>query len=405
VIRATLPRAATLALVTVALQATPVAQEATAEPVASGHRPTSSARFDALVAEIDRLRSTLETIEGRERGVLDHLEKLDVKASLGAREMDRLSMMREEADLERGALETRLGSVEETVRASETALARHLKETYMSGRGREMKLLIWSDDPGELLRGVTYLDALARRQGEALTRLRDSRGTLTRVERSLQDQKASIEELVGREREAAIGLEAVRRDAAVLLRSIREEADVHRAAIDELTRAAEEMEVAIVEGLRGGTQPRPVAIDLKAMRGTLEWPVPGRVSVPYGDIRHKTFGTLTPHPGIDIAVAPEAQVAAIAGGAVVFSRWFSGYGNTVLVDHGGGYLSIYAHLGTPAVAEGDEVLPRQTLGLAAGEPTGGSPMIYFELRVDGKAVDPAGWLKKREMADRRRGGR
>ena len=135
-IRATLPRAATLALVTVALQATPVAQEATAEPVASGHRPTSSARFDALVAEIDRLRSTLETIEGRERGVLDHLEKLDVKASLGAREMDRLSMMREEADLERGALETRLGSVEETVRASEAALARHLKETYMSGRGR-----------------------------------------------------------------------------------------------------------------------------------------------------------------------------------------------------------------------------------------------------------------------------
>ncbi len=389
---------ATAALVTGAAVAR---QAPAASPAPSADRhPLPSARFDALVAEIDRLRSTLESIEGRERGVLDHLEKLDVQAALGAREMDRLSMMREEATLDRGALETRLGTVEEVVRSREAALARHLRESYMSGRGREMRLLIWSDDPGELLRGVAYLDALARRQGEALAQLRDSRAALMRVERSLQDQTASIEELVGRERESAIALEGVRREGAALLRSIREQADVQRAAIDELTRAAEEMEHAIVEGLRGGAQPGPAAIDMRALKGTLEWPVPGRISVPYGDVRHKAFGTVTPHPGIDIAVEPGAGVAAIAGGTVVFSRRFSGYGNTVLVDHGGGYLSIYAHLGAPHVAEGDEVLPRQTLGLAADEQSGGPPVIYFELRVDGKAVDPAGWLKKREMAAR-----
>jgi septal ring factor EnvC (AmiA/AmiB activator) len=360
--------------------------------------PSPSARFDALVAEIDRLRATLETIEGRERGVIGRLEGLDVQIALRTREMDRLAMMKEEATLERGALETRLGTVVEVTRGREAALARHLRETYMSGRGREMRLVIWADDPGDLLRSVTYLDALARRQGEALAQLRESRGALTRVERALKDQTASIEELVQRERQAAIALESARQEAAGLLRSIREEADVHRAAIDELTRAAEEMERAIVEGLRGGAHPAPVAIDLGKLKGAIEWPVAGKVAVPFGDIRHKAFGTVTPHPGIDIAVAPGAEVAVIAGGTVVFSRWFSGYGNTVLVDHGGGYLSIYAHLGAPRVAEGDEVLPRQILGLAADGQSGGAPAIYFEFRKDGKAVDPAGWLKREKAA-------
>jgi len=206
-----------------------------------------------------------------------------------------------------------------------------------------------------------------------------------------------------KERDQAVALEGVRLEAAALLRSIREEAEVHRAAIDELTRAAEEMEHAIVEGLRGGQTPGAVAIDMRALKGALEWPVPGRVSVPFGDIRHKAFGTVTPHPGIDIETSPRAEVAGIAGGTVVFSRRFSGYGNTVLVDHGGGYLSIYARLGTPKVAEGDEVLPRQTLGLAADEQSGGPPMIYFELRKDGKAVDPAGWLKRKMAARATRG--
>jgi murein hydrolase activator len=137
-------------------------------------------------------------------------------------------------------------------------------------------------------------------------------------------------------------------------------------------------------------------VDPERLRGVLPWPAPGRIRVPFGDIVHPRFRTVTPHPGVDIETDPGAPVKAVLGGRVVFSRRFAGYGNTVLLDHGERYLSVYARAAVLRVTEGQEVIPGQTLGIAPESGAdGGAPLIYFELRHEGRTMDPAGWLKRR----------
>jgi septal ring factor EnvC (AmiA/AmiB activator) len=91
----------------------------------------------------------------------------------------------------------------------------------------------------------------------------------------------------------------------------------------------------------------------------------------------------------------------VLAGRVVFSRRFSGYGNTILLDHGGHYLSVYARAAVVSVKEGDQVLPGQVIGYSAEQAfDNGPPTVYFEMRRDGRAVDPAQWLM-RKAASRR----
>jgi len=353
--------------------------------------------FDALVDEIASLQRDLDGIEGRQRTLLGEVERLDLEVSLHYRELEKLALQREQATIEQDSLAADLERTREEVHEGEERLARHLRDVYTAGRGRDLRVLLAIEEPEDLLRSMAYLDAMARRQAESLERLDEDRVRMSRLDDSLREQAGSIEILTSREQERALAREAARDEAAALLRRAREDAEAHRKAIAELTRAAEDLERAIVSGVQQGDAAGGaiVDIDVAELKGVLEWPVEGRVVIPFGDVTHPRFGTVTPHPGLDIETEPRSPVRAILGGRVVFGRRFEGYGNTVLIDHGRGYLSIYARLGTLRVGEGDDVLPRQTIGLSADEGLeGGAPLVYFELRTGGSTVDPAAWLRQ-----------
>jgi len=318
--------------------------------------------------------------------------------------MERIALLKASAVDESRSIRQQLGDVEGSVESVEEDLVRQFRQVYTAGRGRGIRLLLGVEDPSLMLRGMAYLDAMARRQAATLASLKEGKRTLESLDGSLREHLTGIESLAGQERDKAIQLESVRREAAALLSATREESASHRRALEELTRAAEDLESAIVSGLAARSGSGPVTLDVEALKGVLEWPVEGRVSVPFGDIRHKQFGTVTPHNGLDIETPPGTPVRAVLGGIVVFGQRFSGYGNTVLIDHGSGYISVYARLASFQVTEGDEVLPRQTIGPSGLEsPGGGAPTVYFEFRRDGKAVDPAAWLKRRKMDRRERG--
>jgi septal ring factor EnvC (AmiA/AmiB activator) len=199
--------------------------------------------------------------------------------------------------------------------------------------------------------------------------------------------------MIEREGRKAEELKEVRARSAEILRSTREDQESHRRAIAELARAASALEKAIVAGSEESTN--PATIDIVALKGAISWPVSGMIDVPFGDIKHPRFKTVTPHPGLDIRTEAAAPIRAVLGGRVVFSRRFSGYGNTVIIDHGGKYLTVYARAAVLKVAEGDEVLTGQVLGLSGDRAfDGGPPTVYFEIRHEGRALDPAAWLKR-----------
>ena len=126
--------------------------------------------------------------------------------------------------------------------------------------------------------------------------------------------------------------------------------------------------------------------------GSLSWPVSGPVTSPFGWRIHPILGYKKFHTGIDIGVGYGTPIHAADGGAVIYATWMGGYGNVIIVDHGDGLSTLYAHQSSLAVGTGARVTRGQTIGYVGSTGFSTGPHLHFEVRVNGNPVDPMGYL-------------
>ena len=145
-------------------------------------------------------------------------------------------------------------------------------------------------------------------------------------------------------------------------------------------------------GLRSGG-PRPSAPP--GFRGRLPWPTDGRIAAPFGAQVHPRFGTRTFRNGVDIEAPDGKAVQAVLAGQVIYTGWFKGYGNLIIIDHGQELYTLYAHVLDIEVREGEEVRQGQRIGTVGDTGTLAGPRLYFEVRYQGRPQDPEQWLRQR----------
>lgn len=129
------------------------------------------------------------------------------------------------------------------------------------------------------------------------------------------------------------------------------------------------------------------------VQGALAWPVEGKVLESFGRQRNPKFATYTVNNGLKIEAAPGTQVRAVFGGTVLFTQWFKGYGNLIILDHGNRVFTLYGNLKQSAVAVGDRITTGQSIaGVGESEETA-TGHLYFEVRRDNRPEDPQKWLR------------
>jgi murein DD-endopeptidase MepM/ murein hydrolase activator NlpD len=194
-----------------------------------------------------------------------------------------------------------------------------------------------------------------------------------------------------------------------LLAKVRDERASHERMVGELSEATRRLEAfvrdlqakqrrAVARPSPAPTRPapgEPGSGGLAGVRGRLAWPAEGKVVGEYGAQVHPRFGTKTFRNGIDIEVAEGTDIRAVYPGHVVYTGWFRGYGNLIIVDHGGEYYTLYAHVADIKVAEGEDVRQGQSIGTVGDTGSLQGPRLYFEVRHQGKPQDPAHWLRPR----------
>jgi septal ring factor EnvC (AmiA/AmiB activator) len=152
--------------------------------------------------------------------------------------------------------------------------------------------------------------------------------------------------------------------------------------------------VAPATGAAEGQPPRPpVAVPLVPFRGALAWPAAGQVRARFGQPDSRLGGSAVTS-GVEIAAAEGTSVRAIHGGTVTFADPFTGFGTLVILDHGANNYSLYGYLGALSVQRGDVVADGTELGRVGLAPAGPAG-LYFEMRIDGRSVDPLQWLQPR----------
>jgi septal ring factor EnvC (AmiA/AmiB activator) len=254
---------------------------------------------------------------------------------------------------------------------------------------------------GAFLQRRRYLEAAVAFDQELLTRLDEEsrqqeilRRELEQKKQELDDQKSSL----------GIAKEAIRREAEkkkTLLASLRRDKETRLRALKEMEAAAQRLEKMLeaisrraVVRPREAPAPPSTGLGLEAMRGRLEWPVRGEVTAPFGKVKHPEFAAEVFRNGIDIDAPIGEEIKAVEKGRIIYAERFSGYGKMVIVDHGERYFTIYGHLAEIFKKTGDEVKRGEVIGKVGESDLVTGAKLYFEMRKDGRSLDPAPWFRK-----------
>jgi septal ring factor EnvC (AmiA/AmiB activator) len=130
-----------------------------------------------------------------------------------------------------------------------------------------------------------------------------------------------------------------------------------------------------------------------SQKGHMSLPVRGEIIETYGKHKHPEFNSYTFSKGLSISSGVGNEIKSIYEGSVIFADYFKGYGNMIIIDHGGGYFSLYAHASRILKKVGAEVSRHETVATVGDGDSTKGPMLYFEIRYQGKPVDPAGWVR------------
>jgi septal ring factor EnvC (AmiA/AmiB activator) len=214
----------------------------------------------------------------------------------------------------------------------------------------------------------------------------------------LRERETRLDQIAEEEQRRQSATLRLRRDKSRLLRQLEDKIEVHQQIAAELQQAAAALETLIgsLDGVAASSADRAGLLPgLDNHRGLLPWPAQGKLVQRFGRKRHPRFGTTTISNGILLDLPAGSTAAAVYFGTVVYNDWLHGYGNLVIVSHGGESYSLYAHLDSSIVAVGDWLNKGDPLAYTGSSGSLTGPGLYFELRIRGEPVDPLRWLERR----------
>lgn len=364
--------------------------------LALGAAPAAQAqdRADELEALRDRIEGARENVtrhEADERALLEQLEDVDRRLMEATRGRDAARRELETARQRVAALGDDLDQAQASLATTQKALAARAVALYRGGELGPVRVLFSSASLPEMLSRASALRVLVRHDAELVERFGAERDRLAAIEAEERDAldvaRAADRKLGG----LAEQLAAERAGKGVILKRVREDRTSERRLLLELEQAAQALEETIrTLGRRSARD--DVGSGFEALRGKLPPPVSARVVERFGKVVDPEYGTTTVRNGIDFGAKAGETVRSVGRGAVRFAGWFRGYGRIVIVDHGEGFHSISGHLDEIHVKVGTPVDPGDSLGTVGETGSLGGPSLYFELRQDGKPLDPVPWL-------------
>ena len=267
------------------------------------------------------------------------------------------------------------------------ALAATLRAMYIRDKKTELEMALTADSFSELMTRMKVARMLARLEAGVVEHTRREGQRVVQEQRLLDAALAEIWQTREEKRSESERLELLMAEQAASLRELETERKDLKNSLLELNMNEQKLNyiLADLEQQRTETAARMPDTDtgagsLAAQAGRLDWPVQGELVRGFGRSVHPQFKTVTLNNGWNIAAGAGAPVAAVAGGKVEFSDDLPGFGPCVILDHGEGYYTLYAHLGQVFVAKGDAIARGQVLA-EVGRPSGAEePQLYFELR-------------------------
>ncbi len=349
-------------------------------------------RLDTLRAQIKTIASEQRALEGERGDATRGLREADATVSLAVRNLRRTEAGIATQELELQALQEKQRALEAGLGEQREALAALVRSAYALGRHEQLKLLLAQDRMSDLARVLAYHRYFQNDRQQRISGLTAELRELAAVAQQITDQQQILEAARQQQQTELTALEAQRGERATVLAALESQFTDRAARLAALGRD-EKSVVRLLEQLRDAVADIPRQVDdnrpFASRRGQLGRPLAGTALAGFGG--RLPDGRTS--DGLLIAGTAGAEVRAAAPGRVAFSDWLKGYGLLLIVDHGDGWMSLYAFNDALLKDVGDWVRagePLATVGSSGGQ---GRPALYFELRRNGQPQDPKPWLR------------
>ncbi len=336
--------------------------------------------------QIDKTKNEIQEIKNRTKDVSKEIEELDIKMDNAATELQRVEDTLTELN---GQIEKTLLELEEAeikLADQEEIFNKRLRAMYMNGNSGYIEVLLASTDITDFLSRKDMIQEIAEYDKELIAFMKEQRDIIDAKKMELEAQRASVEVTKAKLEARKRDLERVSREKEALMVRLVADKEAYEKEYDKLNQYAKDIESKIF---------KLQVVKSPYTGGKMAWPVPGysRITSNFGYRIHPIFKVKKLHTGIDIGAPSGVAVTAASDGTVVHVGTLGGYGKTVMVDHGGGIITLYAHNSSYVASVGQKVKRGATISKIGSTGNSTGPHLHFEVRKNGAYVDPIPWLK------------
>ncbi len=355
-----------------------------------------------LRARIEESRKRAASLADDEKQQLRRLKALEQEAKDTQRLLKKLEARERDLNARVDRLKSRLAESDSSMAARRARLAAQLRNMYKRSRASRPLLLEGSVDMQSLARRVRALTALARSERTFLERTRAQRDELARRRQELDAVLAEVYRNRSQVAEQSARLLELEEERKKSLEAVHAERSRWEASARELEKSAAALEELLArlerQRKRGSSAP---STGFSALKGRLPWPVRGKVTQRFGKHIHPRFKTVVVNKGINIAATEGSPIRAVAAGTVDYVNWLPGYGKCIILNHGDGWYTLYAHAREIFPAVGATVLAQEVIAEVGDTGSLDGSQLYFEIRHGKEPVDPSRWLSRSRRSARR----
>jgi septal ring factor EnvC (AmiA/AmiB activator) len=350
--------------------------------------------LEALRAQIDQARHRSDALASNEEQQLARIHAIEREVELTKKLLSRLVEGEAAIRARIDTLQWETDSLHTRIDERRVRLGQRLRAIYMRPRTSMLSTVLTADNLSELGARMRVATHLARTERALIGDVQLAQSDIRHRRGRLAEEMAAINLTRSEAEDRRIQLESAQGERGVALTEVRAERARFDASLKEMERAATQMEELIARLQSDRPADAQQTTGFPDLAGRLQWPVTGRVLKPFGRSVHPEFGTVVVNKGINIGAPVGTPIQCVAEGRVEYVDWLPGYGRCIIVDHGDGYYTLYAHASQIFPARGAAVHAGEVLGEVGDTGSLNGSQLYFEIRHGKDSLDPSTWLSR-----------
>jgi len=352
-------------------------------------------RMKQLALQIERINHILTEELRRETSILAQLDQIGLKKELARKEISMNNTRLQKANNELSDTQERIIILQSKLDNGKQSISKIFVTLYKFGELNYLDLLFQVKDIKDLVTENKNLTLLAKTQEKILYDYIATMDELKEAEKGLQLKKQEIARLLASAKEKRLELANKEQKSRSLINKIKQDKQIHKQRLEELNERRKELQNLLKKILTQESVFPFIPSPLYEKKGKLDWPISGSIISSFGTKHHPRFNTRTHNDGIEISPHTDLVVKAVHPASVVYSDYFRGYGDLIILDHGMKYYTFYGHCADLLVKKGDFVNAGHAIAYVGDIGSLEGKTLYFAIRFRDKFLNPLQWLKRR----------